>query len=71
MTILLGVLLLTNAIFNVVTWPRFLQRIANDARARDEQGNATTFLRVHQVLVTIALVIALVSAVAGIWAFFL
>lgn len=66
---MLGILLLLNALYNVVTWPQFLRRVMADPRARDEQGNATKFLRVHQVLVAIALVLAAVSAAAGVWAF--
>lgn len=66
---MLGILLLLNALYNVVTWPQFLRRVTADPRARDEQGNATKFLRVHQVLVAIALVLAAVSAAAGVWAF--
>ncbi|WP_437384796.1 SCO4848 family membrane protein [Plantibacter flavus] len=61
-----SVLLLINGIYNVVVWPRFLKRIIADPRARDEQGKATTFLRVHVILITIALVLAAVSLVFGI-----
>ncbi|MDF2554704.1 MAG: hypothetical protein K0R60_599 [Microbacterium sp.] len=68
MQILLAVLLLANALYNVVVWPRFFQRVAKDARARDAAGNRTTFFRVHAVLIGIALLLALVSAVAGVWA---
>ena len=70
MNVALGILLLVNAAYNVFTWPQFLRRVKNDVRARDEQGNATKFLRVHQVLVAIALAIAALSAVFGVWAFF-
>ncbi|QEO10568.1 SCO4848 family membrane protein [Protaetiibacter larvae] len=68
MTIALGILLLVNAAFNVLTWPTFLRRVARDPRARDASGQATRFLRVHQVLVAIAIVLAVASAVCGIWA---
>jgi ABC-type transport system involved in cytochrome bd biosynthesis fused ATPase/permease subunit len=68
MQILLAVLLLVNALYNVVVWPRFFQRVAKDARARDADGRRTTFFRVHAVLIGIALVLALFSAVAGVWA---
>lgn len=67
MTTALGILLLVNAAYNVFTWPQFLRRVANDPRARDEHGNATTFLRVHQVLVGIALALAAASAAGGVW----
>lgn len=68
MTIALGILLLLNAAFNVVTWPQFLRRVGADPRARDADGRATPFLRVHQVLVALALTLAAASAVAGVWA---
>ncbi|MFT4028665.1 MAG: hypothetical protein QM675_02215 [Protaetiibacter sp.] len=67
MTITAGILLLVNAAFAVSTWPTFLSRVARDPRARDETGRATRFLRVHQALVGIAMVLAAVSAVGGIW----
>ncbi|MBW4031806.1 MAG: hypothetical protein HIU88_03980 [Acidobacteria bacterium] len=66
--ILLAVLLLLNAAFNVLVWPTFYRRVAKDSRARDAQGKPTRFLIVHAVLIGAALVIALVSAVAGILA---
>ncbi|WP_159501917.1 SCO4848 family membrane protein [Microbacterium sp. 18062] len=68
MQILLAVLLLLNAVFNVVVWPRFFTRVAKDARARDAAGKPTAFLIVHAVLIGIALLLALVSAIAGVWA---
>lgn len=68
MHILLGVLLLLNAVFNVLVWPRFYARVAKDPRARTADGAATAFLRVHAALIAIALLLALVSAAAGLWA---
>lgn len=68
MQILLAILLLANAVFNVVVWPRFFQRVRTDARARDAAGKATAFFVVHAVLIGLALLLAAVSAVAGIWA---
>lgn len=67
MTVALGILLLLNAAFNVFTWPTFLKRVARDPRARDAEGRPTRFLRVHQVLVAVALVLAAASAVLGVW----
>lgn len=69
MTVFLGILLLVNAAFNVVVWPRFYTRVAKDARARDAAGKPTPFLIVHAVLIGIALLLAVVSAIAGVWAF--
>jgi hypothetical protein len=66
MTITLAVLLLINAAFNVLVWPTFYRRVARDERARDAAGRATRFLKVHAVLIGLALVIAVVSAVAAI-----
>ncbi|WP_243228682.1 SCO4848 family membrane protein [Microbacterium sp. CIAB417] len=62
----LAILLFLNAAFNVIVWPRFYVRVAQDPRARDAEGRATAFLKVHVVLIAIALVLAAVSAVAGI-----
>jgi len=66
-TVALGILLLLNAAFNVFTWPTFLKRVARDPRARDEAGRPTRFLRVHQVLVVVAMLLAAASAVVGVW----
>lgn len=68
MTVFLGVLLLVNAVFNVVVWPRFWKRVTADPRARDAEGRKTRFYTVHAVLIAAAIVIAAVSAVAGVWA---
>ncbi|PCE15675.1 hypothetical protein AUC47_12415 [Microbacterium sp. SZ1] len=62
----LAVLLFANAAFNALVWPRFYARIAKDPRARDAAGKPTTFLTVHVVLISIALVLALASVLAGI-----
>lgn len=66
MTALLIALLLINAVFNAVVWPRFFSRIARDPRARDDNGRPTRFLVVHAVLIGLALVLALVSAVVAV-----
>ncbi|TFV99149.1 SCO4848 family membrane protein [Leifsonia flava] len=66
MNTLLAVLLLVNAVFNVVVWPAFLRRIVADPRARDAEGRRTRFFTVHVVLISSALVIAAASAAAGI-----
>jgi hypothetical protein len=66
MTIPVSLLLLLNALFNVVTWPTFYRRVARDPRARDASGAATAFLRVHAVLVGIALLLAAASAVVAV-----
>jgi len=59
-------LLLANAVFNVVVWPRFFMRVAKDQRARNAEGRPTPFLIVHTVLIALALVLALASAIAAI-----
>lgn len=64
--IALAVLLFVNAAFNAIVWPRFYKRVVNDPRAKDAQGKATAFLKVHVVLISIALVIAFVSLLLGI-----
>lgn len=59
-------LLLANAVFNIVVWPRFFTRVAKDPRARDENGRPTRFLIVHAVLIGLALLLALASAIVAI-----
>lgn len=66
MVVFAGILLLINALYNVVVWPRFWTRVAKDPRARDAQGRPTKFLTVHAILIGIALLIAVISAIAGI-----
>ncbi|MDM7883941.1 hypothetical protein QUG92_02380 [Curtobacterium sp. RHCKG23] len=66
MTVFAAVVLFLAAVFNVVTWPRFFQRVAKDPRARNAAGEPTTFYTVHLVLLLIAFAIALAAVVAGI-----
>lgn len=66
MTVFAAVVLLLNALFNVIAWPRFFQRVRTDARARDAAGKATPFLVVHAALLGVALLLAALSLVAGI-----
>ena len=66
MHIAIAVILFANALFNAVAWPQFLRRVAKDPRARDAAGRATAFLRVHVVLVVIALALAAASLVGGV-----
>jgi hypothetical protein len=66
MTSLLAALLLGNAAFNVLVWPTFYRRVSRDPRARDDAGRPTRFLTVHAVLIGVALLLALGSAIAGI-----
>lgn len=66
MLVFAAVVLFIGALFNLVAWPRFFQRVAKDTRARDASGRPTTFYRVHLVLLLIALAITAASIVAGI-----
>jgi hypothetical protein len=63
---LLATVLLVNAAFNVLVWPRFYGRITKDPRARDENGAPTRFLIVHAILIGAALLLAVVSAIVAI-----
>ncbi|MET0933387.1 MAG: hypothetical protein ABWX56_06705 [Mycetocola sp.] len=65
-SLLAVVLLFANALFNVIAWPQFLRRVSRDPRARDASGKATAFLRVHVVLVTIALALAVASVITAV-----
>lgn len=64
--IALAVLLFLNAAFNIAVWPRFYKRVVQDPRSRDEAGKATAFMKVHAVLIAFALVLAVVSVIAGV-----
>lgn len=66
MILFAGILLLLNAAYNIIVWPRFWTRVANDPRARDQGGRPTRFYTVHAVLIAIALLIAIASAVGGV-----
>lgn len=66
MTVFAAVVLFLAAVFNVVTWPRFFQRVAKDPRARNAAGKPTTFYTVHLVLLLISFAIALAAVVAAI-----
>ena len=61
-----AILLLINGVFNFLVWPPFLRRTARDPRARNAEGKATRFLRVHAVLIGAALLLAVVSLVVGV-----
>ena len=65
-TVFAAVVLFLNAVFNVFAWPRFFSRVRADDRARDAAGRATPFLIVHAVLLGVALLLAVLSAVAGV-----
>ncbi|AZZ48890.1 hypothetical protein C5C31_03555 [Rathayibacter rathayi] len=66
MITLLSSLLIVNAVWNAIVWPPFLRRVRKDPRARDADGRATTFLRVHLVLIGTSLALAAVSLVGGV-----
>ncbi len=60
-----SIVLLVAGLWNLVVWPRFLQRIRRDPRARDSDGRATPFLTVHVVLVSVSLVLGVAVALLG------
>ena len=66
MIVFAAIVLFLNAVFNVIAWPRFFARVRSDQRARDAAGRATPFLIVHGVLMGVALLLAALSAVAGV-----
>lgn len=66
MIVFAGVLLLVSAFYNIIVWPRFWSRVAKDPRARNDHGRPTRFLIVHAILIGIALILAVLSAVVGI-----
>lgn len=58
-------LLVVAGVWNLVVWPRFLQRVAKDPRARDADGRPTRFLLVHVVLVAVSVVLGVAVAALG------
>jgi hypothetical protein len=58
--------LIVAGIWSLVVWPQFLKRVMKDPRARDAAGNATRFLTVHVVLVSVSLVVGAATAAIGI-----
>lgn len=63
---LLVALLIANGLFSLLVWPTFFRRVARDPRARDAAGRPTRFLRVHAVLIGVALVLAIASLIAAV-----
>ncbi|WP_285108471.1 SCO4848 family membrane protein [Promicromonospora sp. MEB111] len=61
-----SVVLIVTALWNLLIWPRFWQRIVADPRSRDADGRATTFLTVHSVLIGVSLALALAVGVLGV-----
>ena len=61
-----SVLLIVAGLWNLIIWPQFLRRVMKDPRARDEAGQATTFLTVHLVLVSVSMVLGLAVGIVGI-----
>lgn len=65
-----SVVLILTAVWNLLIWPRFWQRIAADPRSRDADGRATKFLTVHSVLIAVSLALALAVGVLGVVSLF-
>jgi hypothetical protein len=61
-----AIVLLVNGVFNFIVWPPFYRRTVADPRARDAEGRATRFLRVHAILIGSALLLAVLSLVIGV-----
>jgi len=61
-----AILLILNGVFNIVVWPTFFRRVLKDPRARDAEGRPTAFLRVHAIIIAVALALAAVSIVGGV-----
>ena len=61
-----ALVLVIAGVWSLVVWPQFLRRVMKDPRARDANGNATKFLTVHLVLVSISMVLGAATAVIGV-----
>ena len=62
----MALLLILNAVFNIAVWPTFFRRVVKDPRARNAAGGPSKFLIVHAVIIAVALILAVVSLVAGV-----
>lgn len=60
-----SIVLIITALWNLMIWPRFFQRIVKDDRSRDASGRPTTFLKVHSVLIGISLALGIAVGVLG------
>ena len=61
-----SVVLIVAALWNLLIWPRFFQRVAADPRSRDDSGRRTRFYTVHAVLIVISLGLAVAVGVLGV-----
>ena len=61
-----SLVLVVTALWNLLIWPRFWQRIAQDPRSRDAAGRATRFRTVHAVLIGVSMLLALAVGVLGV-----
>lgn len=66
MPVFVSIVLIISGVWSLVVWPQFLKRVTKDPRARDATGTATKFLRVHQILVGISLVLGVATAAVGV-----
>lgn len=65
-----SVVLVVTALWNLLIWPRFWQRVAKDPRARDDVGRPTRFFTVHAVLIGVSLLLAAAVGVLGVVSLF-
>jgi uncharacterized membrane protein len=65
-----AVVLIVAGVWSLAVWPQFLRRVMKDPRARDAAGQATRFLTVHVVLVSISMVLGAATALIGILGLF-
>jgi hypothetical protein len=61
-----SLVLVVSAMWNLLIWPRFWQRIAKDPRSRDASGRPTRFRTVHAVLIGVSMVLALAVGLLGV-----
>ncbi|QDY88895.1 hypothetical protein E7Y32_00630 [Arthrobacter sp. UKPF54-2] len=62
----LAIVLVVAGVWSLAVWPQFLRRVMKDPRARDAGGQATRFLTVHVVLVSISMLLGAATAAIGI-----
>lgn len=61
----LALVLILTGVWTLIVWPPFLRRVFKDPRAKNENGSATRFLKVHFMLITTSMILGLATGIIG------
>lgn len=62
----LALVLIIAGVWSLLVWPQFLRRVMKDPRSRTASGQASRFLVVHVVLVSVSMVLGAATAAIGV-----